>query len=281
MLFSPWAWMVARVLHTGGFEEKLGWITRPTLSGFTWFFVDLTGCADHLNFLLAKVVVIAILLLAYRRPQETGIHWLTVLAIVPAFVLFAASQWLPLWGHRHLIFTFWPFLIILAVGLCRLPRSALAGIILLIGFWGAFVLELHRVDDRKLPWDTLTIGLLDQERSGSPQIPLYSIDRDMHFPLWFYMESLKTGKLGPFGPHLVSRTDIPELAAKAARFEISKIKSLNDVRAQYFWLGYSDSDGKAARAVQEVLSRRGCRTGDVISASDRFHSAVVVAVQCQ
>lgn len=284
ILFSPWAWMVGRVLYAGGMEEKLGWISKPGLMDLAWFFMDLTGCVNSFNAAVAisaaTLAVVAILLFAYRGSCQAGMRRLAVLALAPVILLFVASEWLSLWGHRHLIFTFWPFILVLADCLSRLPRRAIFAVIMLVVFWAYVALEFHRNDDLKLPWDTLTVSLLDQEHSTSGHVSLYSIDRDLHFPLWFYTECLRTGNLGPFGPHLGPRADISELAAKAARFEIEKVRSLDPLPGQYFWIAYSDSNWKGLSAAEHTLNEHHCRKGDAISARDHFHYATLVPVRC-
>ena len=284
ILFAPWLWMASRMLRAGGMNEKIGWISRPALKDLAWFFADLTGFADHVNFGVGiAVAIIAIFLILFftcRRDREAIIHRLAILAVVPALLLFGVSQWLPLWGSRHLIFMFWPFVIILADSLCRLPGRAVFAVMMLTAIWAAFALQFHYHDDRKLPWDTLTATLLAKEQGASSPIPFYSLDRDLHFPPWFYMECLKAGNLGPFGSHLGNRADIAELATTAAKFQISKVTSPDAVRGQHFWLGYSDKNEQGIQMAQEIINRRGCWKGDAISASDRFHSVILVPVQC-
>jgi hypothetical protein len=153
-------------------------------------------------------------------------------------------------------------------------------VILLLGVWAGLTVISQRNDDRKLPWDTLTITLLDKELSQSSVIPLYSADPHLQYPLWFYLDCLRTSNLGPFGRHLGSRTDLPELAAKSARFEITRVSDLRAAQGRYFWLGYSDSNRTDAIEASQILHRPGCRMGDAISARDRFHTVTLVPVQC-
>lgn len=284
LLFAPWLWMASRMLRAGGMNEKIGWISRPALKDLAWFFADLTGFADHVNFAAgiaaAIIAIFLILFFTCRRDREAIIHRLAILAVVPALILFGVSQWLPLWGSRHLIFMFWPFVIILADSLCRLPRRAVFAVMMLTAIWSAFALQFHYHDDRKLPWDTLTATLLAREQGASSPIPFYSFDRDLHFPPWFLMECLKADNLGPFGSHLGARTDIAELAMTAAKFQVAKVTSTDAVRGQHFWLGYSDKNEQGIQMAQQIVNRRGCRKGSAISASDRFHTVILVPVQC-
>src|SRR5579864_8998199 len=283
-LFSPWGIVAGKLLYGGALHEKLGWISRPTVADFFWFYVDLTGCIVLPRFRLPMALVILAVLVAllwvYGRRQGQGIQWLAVLAFAPPLITVTASPWLPLWGERHLVFTVWPFLIILADSLCRLPKAAVAGALLLVACWVPFALRYDRDDNHKLPWDILIVSLMDHENSSQPHIPLYSLDRDTHFSLWFYAESLKTGQVGPLRAHMGARTDFPELAAKAARFEISKATRMDEIKGEYFWVAYSDPFWKEGLTLQEVLTGRHCQRGDSVSARDEFHSVTLVQVDC-
>jgi hypothetical protein len=285
MLFSPWGLVAGKLLYAGALHEKLGWVSKPTLNDFSWFFVDLTGCIALPRYRVQAaslvLIVLALLRYLYRRQQGVGIEWLTFLAVAPEILTFVVSPWLPLWGDRHLVFTIWPFLIVLADSLCRLPSKAVFGVIVLTAFWIPFALQSYRDDDRKLPWNTLTIALMDHEHSNWAHIPIYSLDRDTHFPLWFYVDCLKNNKLGPFGNYLGSRGDIPALATKAARFEVAKVTQTEALRGQYFWLAYSDPPWKQGLNPEKILKNRRCQRGDPISARDASHSVTLVPVQCQ
>ena len=47
ILFAPWAWYAGRVLHARGLAQNLGWIPKPALGEFNWFWVDLTGLSPN------------------------------------------------------------------------------------------------------------------------------------------------------------------------------------------------------------------------------------------
>lgn len=283
-LFSPWGITAGKLLYGGALHEKLGWITRPSVADFFWFFTDLAGCTvlPRFQMLAAAVVLVALAVLLYkfRRQYSIGLRWLMFLAFAPPLITVAASPWLPLWGERHLVFTLWPFLIVLADSISRLPRAALAGALVVVAVWMSFAIEAHRNDNRKLPWVEFTMALMDHEHSSRPHIPIYSLDRDTHYPLEFYVDSLKTGQLGPLREHMGERKDISELSAKAARFEIVKVTSLDMVQGQYFWLMYSDPFWKEGITSDEVIKSRDCHRDEPISARDMFHSVTLVPVQC-
>jgi hypothetical protein len=283
-LFSPWGIVAGKLLYAGAMHEKLSWISRPSIADFFWFYVDLAGCTVLPRFQMVVAAVIlsalAVMLCVYWRQQSVGILWLMSLALAPPLITVAASPWLPLWGERHLVFTVWPFLIVLADCISRLPKTALAGALVVVAAWIPFAVQAHHNDNRKLAWVELTMALMDQEHSSQPHIPVYSLDRDTHYSLEFYVESLKIGQLGPLRKQMGRRTDFPELAAKAARFEVVKATSLDMVQGPYFWLMYSDPFWKEGVTPEEVVKSRNCRRGEAISVRDVFHSVTLVPVQC-
>ncbi len=286
-LFVPWAWIAGNVLYAQGLEQRIGWIPRPTLRDLGWFFVDLAGCADLPRFRVeaAAVILVAIatLLFVYRKRQTAGIHWLAVLSVAPVAFIFMISQWAPqsVWGHRHLVFVFWPFIIVLADCLCQMPKAALMLVMTMLGFWAGGAIISLRNDDRKLPYDRLVIGLLDRERSSDPTVQLYLTDSHLEYPLWFYIDCLRTSNLGPFGWHFSPRTNVNQLAMKSAQFEILRINDLGVARGAHFWIGYSESNHNDTLQADQILSRPDCHAGDAITARDRFHSVKLVPMQCQ
>ena len=279
-LFAPWAWVAMHSLQAkGGLADNLGWVPRPVIGDMIWFFVELTGFAEFPKIgSPAMLCVLIFLVLIYRRREE--LHWLTVLWLAPAPLVFLVTQLLPqsIWGHRHLVFTLWPFLVVFADAVWRQRAPVRVGVIALAGVWAIFAATEHATDDRKLPWDTLTLEMLDSEQSGKPHIPFYAVDPYLHHPIWFYLDCLKNGWLGPFGPRL---RDGATLSDKASRIETIKAASLDEARGDYFWVGYSDTSWRDSRSPKEILEARGCSAGPELSGRDRFHRVVLFAVQCR
>jgi hypothetical protein len=203
--------------------------------------------------------VLIFLVMIYRRGVDSGFHWLTVLWVAPPIIAFAVSNVMTksIWGHRHMVFTVWPFVLVFADSIWRLGRVARTVAVTLISGWVICAAVFHSTDDRKLPWDALTIEILKAEQSGAAKIPLYSVDPYLHFPIWFYMECLKTGQTGPIGPHIGKNDDVPALAARARAFDIIKSPNLDKAVEPHFWVGFTDSSwpdkNKTAR---QIIERR-------------------------
>lgn len=284
LVFSPWAWAAARSLHAkGGLAENLGWVSRPTVGDMCWFFADLTGFAEFPKIgIWGALGVFAFLVWRYRRYRQPGFHWLMLISLAPAPLTYLASQWLPqsIWGHRHLLFTVWPLLVIFADSVWTLGARRRSIALALIGVWGAFAVAFHATDDRKFPWDTLTLAMLDAEHSDAARIPLFSVDPYLHYPIWFYLDCLTSGRTGPFGSPLGSRNDVPALAAKAAKFDVVKNTTVDAAQGSYFWIAYIDSAWHETRTPRQILEQRGCGAGPELTARDRFHSVRLIPFRC-
>jgi len=288
ILFSPWAWYAGKVLHVRGLIQNLGWISKPTFGDFNWFWVDLTGFAEFQNIGTNGVLAILILfLLCYRRYSEPRVHWLMLLWIAPAPIAFAVSQWLPqsIWGHRHLLFAIWPFFLLFADAVWRMPRLVSYAVVAAATVWGAYAAAFHATDNRKLPWDVLTLAMLDAEHTSAQQIPIYAIDPYLHYPFEFYLDCLKSGRGGPLGPRLSSRSDAGDLALKAGRFQAVKIDDIKQLdsgkTSSYFWMAWTDSSWHEALTPPQTLERRGCRAGAEISQRDNYHKVMMTPMNCE
>jgi hypothetical protein len=223
--------------------------------------------------------VLLIFLIAYRRAQEADVHWLMLLWIAPAPLAFVASQYLPqsIWGHRHLLFAIWPFVILLADSVLRMPRWFSISFVALTGVWAIAAAQFHSTDNRKLPYDTLTLEMLEEDRTTSDRVPIFAIDPYLHYPIGFYLDALKDHRTGPMGPRLGGH----DLAEKAARFDSIKTDSLDQVKGTYFWVGWTDQSWKEPKTPRQLLEARGCiAAGPEVSERDAYHRVILVPMQC-
>jgi hypothetical protein len=228
------------------------------------------------------VAVLIVFALCYRRYDEPRVHWLMLLWIAPAPIAFVISQWLPqsIWGHRHLLFAIWPFFLLFADAIWRMPRVISYTVMTMAGIWGVYAMAFHARDNRKLPWDALTLAVLDAEHTSAPQVPIFAIDPYLHYPIQFYLDCLKTGQDGPVGPRLSARSDQAELAVKAGRFQALKADSVSEAQGTYFWVAWTDSSWHEPSTPPQMLERRGCRAGAEISQRDNYHTVTMAPITC-
>ncbi|HWX53875.1 MAG TPA: glycosyltransferase family 39 protein [Verrucomicrobiae bacterium] len=283
LLFSPWAWVAAQSLHAkGGLADNLGWVPRPHIRDLAWFYVELSGFAEFLRIgSQATFAVFLFLYLKYQRRAQPGFHWLVVVSLVPPMVAYLASQWLSqsIWGHRHLVFALWPFLIVLTDTVWKLRPVARVGALALVVVWAGFAVAGYSPEHTKIHWDRLTLAMLDEEENQSGPVTVYAVDPYLHYPIWFHTESLRGQRLASLGTGVSARQDIRLLEEKAARFEIKKSPNLDAAQGPHFWIAYVDSSWTGPPP-QQVLEQRGCRTGKPLTAKDRFQSVVLFPVDC-
>jgi hypothetical protein len=283
-LFSPWAWVAVQSLHTkGGLQENLGWVPRPNIWDLSWFYVELSGFNEFLRAgLRAALAIFAFLFLRYRRQSETGFHWLVVISLAPALLAYPVSLWLSqsIWGDRHLVFTLWPFLIVLADAVWGLHPVARGVALAMIAVWAWFALTAYSPEKQKIHWDRLTLAMLDAEPGKAVRVPLYTVDPYLHYPIWFHLESLKDARLKVLGAGVTSRPDIAGLKAKAQKFEVNKAASLDAAQGSHFWVGYVASAWQGPLTPEKILEQRGCKTGHELTAGNRFQTVALFPVQC-
>jgi hypothetical protein len=270
--FAPWAIAAGRTLHSRGLEGNLGWVAKPGLTEFLWFHVDLAGCADMGRIATAGSGLVFALVL-WSQPVRS---WPMFLWLAPAPIAFLVSQALPqsIWGHRHLAFAMWPLLLLLADAIWHLPSRFKMLALAIAGVWSLAAVASHAHDNRKLPWDRLTIALARAEGGTSSPVVLYSPDAHLHYPIGFFLDAMKKRRWEPFGP----RAD--EAASLQTRLEVRKIADMAEAQGPHFWIGYTDSGWTNPQTPREILERRGCRAGEAIVERDRFHAAILLPVDC-
>lgn len=283
ILFTPWAIAAGRVLHGRGLQQNLGWITKPTFGELNWFWVDLSGFSEFQTIGgNGTAWMFLLFLLCYRRYAEPRVHWLMLLWIAPAPIAYGLSQWMPesIWGHRHLLFAIWPFFLLFCDSVWRMHRALGYAVTAVAVVWGYYAIQFHEKDNRKLPWDALTMQMLDNEQTKMAHIPVYTVDPYLDYSINFDLDGLKTGRIGPLGSRAASRRDLARLSAKAARFEVIKTQSVDQIHAPYFWVGWTDSSWHEKQTPVQLLEQRGCEGGQEVSQYDSYHHVWLAPVQC-
>jgi hypothetical protein len=197
-------------------------------------------------------------------------------------VAFIASRLLPhsVWGHRHMVYLVFPILMLVAAAYYQLNSLAVritGGV--LCAIWAGMVIHHHlKGDDKKTPFDSLVIQMLAQEAGNPATVPFYSVDKYLHYPIWFYLETLKAGKITGFAAN-IRTADRGKLAAEAARIVVRNHVDIEDARGTHFWVGYS-SAWQEKSSPEAILTQRGCRTGADVTVRDRYHSSTIFPVWC-
>ena len=294
--FLPWVyWAGKYVIAKGGLASNLDWIQKPDAGALAWFFVDLAGFGDFPSIGRQAVTGLVLLVLAAgyaawrERAKLHAGHFVYMARFLLYFVLgsvavaFTASRLLPssIWGHRHMVYLVFPMLMLVTAAYYQLNSAAvriIAGV--LCAVWAGMVIHHHlQGDDKKTPFDSLVVQLLAQEAGNPNNVTLYSVDKYLHYPIWFYLETLKAGKITGMAAHFPP-ADRARIAADAARITVKNHVSIEEAKGAHFWIAYS-SAWHEAQSPREILAARGCRVGGDVSVFDRYHWSAIFPVWCR
>jgi len=135
-----------------------------------------------------------------------------------------------------------------------------------------------RGDDKKTPFDSLVIQMLAREQGNPGPIPFFSVDKYLHYPVWFYLETLKAGRVTGFAASF-SAADLSRLSKEAAKFDVKSNVPIDQARGAHFWVGYSSSWNQKTFP-EALMIQRGCQTGADLKVGDRFHTITAFPVWC-
>jgi uncharacterized membrane protein len=293
--FTPWIYWAGKYIRAkGGLASNLDWIQKPDAGALAWFFVDLAGFGDFPSIGRQAVTGLVILVLAAgyaawrdRAKLDTG-HFVYMARFLLYFVLgsvgvaFTASRLLPnsVWGHRHMVYLVFPMLMLVTAAYYQLNSAAvriIGGV--LCAAWAGMVIQHHlKGDDKKTPFDSLVIQMLAQEADNPNTVTFYSVDKYLHYPVWFYLETLKAGRITGFAARFRS-ADRAKLAADAARIQVRNHVKIDEAKGAHFWVGYS-SAWRDKLSPEEILTARGCRVGGDVTVRDRYHWSTIFPVWC-
>ena len=167
---------------------------------------------------------------------------------------------------------------LVASSVFRLPFRALHVCALaLFLVWACLGTELHIQGDRRQPpYDTLVLHILAQDGKTIPgPVPFFAVVKDLHYPVWFYLDALKAGKTTGFA------APVPKgLALEAANIEVRADATIEEATGRHFWVGYSSDGWARPESPETILIRRGCRTGAGMQISDRYRTVTIFPAWC-
>jgi hypothetical protein len=104
------------------------------------------------------------------------------------------------------------------------------------------------------------------------------VDKYLHYPIWFYLETLKAGHRTGFAAP-IREEDLAALSREAARIEVKTNVSIADAQGAHFWVGYTSAwDQKSSP--EALIAQRGCRVGPDVTVRDRYHASTIFPVWC-
>lgn len=235
--FALWVfavWQASKI--NADFSQNLGWANKPNLTILSQFVFDLIEPfyyqqtnIDKTSYFFITVPLLLILTVAStfyltnrNKESENDKHVVGLLLLfvfMPVIVAFTASWLLPVsvWGTRHLIIVFAPFLILAAIvidkiGILSLKLAVLASVFWLTGI--AFLIELQRGTPPLIncAWGSLAKDLGEIQRNSSQRTKIFVFEDLVAYDFWFALR----GSENKF--QIVKVNDITELAEDAAYF---------------------------------------------------------------
>ena len=188
LAFAPWAAAVVAVAHASHtVAPTIRWIARPNLASLDDFPIFLlTELHTDLDVVALPILLLGtgMALWAARRAPErpTAAHFSALFLAAPVACGFFGSLLLPrsIWGPRYLIGAAIPALILIALGLARLPRAPRIVATLFVAGLGA--VGLYRADEAKLPWSRFVAALA----APGSHAPVYVFEAFTALPIRYY-----------------------------------------------------------------------------------------------
>ena len=205
--FAPWiytVWNASRI--NANVEQNIGWITKPNLVSIFRFIFDLFEPVDfeQSNSIAPAIVLITLPILSLgiiafgffivdwkneTAVEKRNVFLLLIFAFAPVLLAFLASQILPysIWGTRHLIIAFAPFVILSAIAFSKIKfrQLKLAGIfIILILFGAAFLFQATRPTPKYIwcAWENLASDLPQTQNEPTK---IYAFEDLVAYHFWF------------------------------------------------------------------------------------------------
>lgn len=203
LAFTPWMVAVWNAASTGsGLSQNIGWMSRPGPREMTVFALNLIepfyfqqGSTDPLsNFwvtvpLVILVIAVAVIGFVNRRSFDERVRevifMLAVFGGVPVTAAFVVSWLSPysIWGTRHLIMVFVPFLLIAAIIGVNLPgrtrRTALFASGVVLCLTGGVMTAVR--ETQQFAW--CEAGPMTRE--ARPGTPILAVEDLIAYHLWF------------------------------------------------------------------------------------------------
>jgi hypothetical protein len=178
---------------------------------------------------------------AEGKGQVIFLQWLLLLSFLPSILSYSMSQIFPqsIWGTRFLIIVAVPYIILVAVAVCQLPRSWVRKIsVLFVAGWASLAGFQTVNNSNKNAWELVVNQMIAAEPSQATGIMIYSFGSSDEVIL-FYLEK-----------------------ASERRFQTKRIKDINDMVGNHFWIALRKSLDPSP---QQTLVDNGYRIGKAYS----------------
>jgi hypothetical protein len=295
LCFAPWAFLVISnaAQQNAGFAQNLGWASKPGLRKIIEFILILhepfyyqQSSVDPTNIwaiaLPAALISLGVIIAAIYKQRDEQILLLTIFAAVPFVVTFIASWVLPysVWGARHLIIVFAPFILLVSVSIWRLPSArwgyAVSGLLSVIILMGGL---LHFAKKPQVfiwcGWRELATQA--EKLETAEQTTVYIFEDDGAYHLWYALKDNPRFRIVSIDGY----ADMPEDKAYFLPRGFDGIRAADKsvIEGERFWLAFRDLNWNPNKQVLQDMTARGYKIGEPLTFRAQGVTAFFVPVE--
>lgn len=303
--FIPWIIMIFGAAPAGEkFAQNIGWMQRPGPITFFQFILSLfepvyfkASSVDNasnyavsitLFILVSFAAAFCLRRFAAEEPEEKQkVFILLAFVAVPVVLAFSASWTLPysVWGNRHLIIVYVPFIILIAWMINKVEisalRSSVAGAFVVLSVV-AFGLQAARGTTRYIwcGWEVLASDLEKTTQDSTDRTQVYVFEDLTAYHFWFALrnspEKFQVDKLQGL-EKLKEDTAyfLPRGFDSVNRVDISKLQG------EQFWIAFRADKWDILKSPLYDLAARGYSIGEPRSFEAGKDKAYLVSVEKQ
>jgi uncharacterized membrane protein len=278
--FVPWVlalWQAMKINADVG--QNIGWMNRPTVSALFQFIFDLfepiyfqQSSTDQNAVFLITLPIVLISLAAIviwfqdwktKTPDEKQTAFLLIILAATPVILAFISSWIApysIWGTRHLLIVFAPFvillsLILLKIRLKQLKYAAVLVIFLLSGL--AFTIQARRESPVFIwcAWENLAANLRNSEKPAK----LYVFEDLVAYHFWFVLRDSEKK------PQVIKVNDVmPEDKAYflPRGFDEIQVINQNEINGERFFIAFRDQKWDLTKPPLKNLIESGYQIGE-------------------
>ncbi len=282
--FAPWihlVWQAAQINSNVG--QNIGWITKPNFLSILRFVFDLfepiyfeQSNAESPAIFLITAPIIAVAFIAFgfyfadwknRSAIERRNFWLLVtFTLAPVLIAFIVSRISPysVWGTRHLIIVFAPFVILQAIAFSKIKirqlRTASLSLIFLL-FGAAFLFQATRAEPKYIwcAWENLALNLRQTQLNSSEPTKIYVFEDLVAYHFWFALRDSDARF------EIVKINDIEGLTEDKAYFlprGFDAVQTANQFEGERFLVAFRDKTWKEFAPPLQNLKAQNYRFGE-------------------
>lgn len=285
LCFAPWIYAVWQAMKiNANVGQNIGWMTKPNFSTIFQFVFDLlqpiyyeqSNVRQNIFDLLLTVVIVLLIFAAVAvaggfyfarwknesASEKRNFFLILIFFLTPLALAFTASWILPysVWGTRHLIIAFAPFVILLANAFSKINfrelKFASIGLICII-FTAAFVFQTTRETPKYIwcAWENLANNLYASTLHGedAANIKIYVFEDLVAYHFWFALRDSDRGF------QIVKINGIEGLKEDAAYFlprGFNKVQTSTQFEGERFFIAYRAKNwNESAPPLQNLKSQ--------------------------